>query len=249
MKRIVIVGASSGLGRRIAGDFAARGWRVGVAARREAPLLEIQARFPGLVEHEVLDVTADDAPRRLEALIERLGGMDVFLLAAGVGHQNPDLEPQIDLSTVDVNCRGFVNMVDSAYRYFRSLPAGSGCRPQIAVITSVAGTKGLGMAASYSASKRFGSCYLTALEQLAHIEGLKVSFTDIRPGFIRTPLLSPDKKYPMLMTVDHAAPLIERAILRRKRIAIIDWRWRLLVGVWRMIPHRLWTCWKIRMSL
>lgn len=245
MKRIVIIGASSGLGRRIAEDFVAAGWHVGVAARREEPLRELAVRYPGTVRYAVADVTAPDVSERVLSLIDSLGGMDIFLLAAGVGHQNPALEPSIELATVATNCCGFVSMTDMAYRYFRD---NGGCG-HIAVITSVAGTKGLGMAASYSASKRFGSCYITALEQLAHIERLPIAFTDIRPGFIRTPLLSADKKYPMLMSVDHAAPLIERAILRRKRIAIIDWRWRLLVGVWRMIPHWLWTRWKVRMSL
>ena len=98
----------------------------------------------------------------------------------------------------------------------------------------------MGAAASYSATKRFQYTYITALEQLAGIEKVKIDFTDIRPGFIRTPLLSDDGKYPMIMTIDYAAPRIMRAILKRKRIAYIDWRWHIAVALWRLIPRFIW---------
>lgn len=82
--------------------------------------------------------------------------------------------------------------------------------------------------------------FLNSLEQLAYRQRVNVSFTDIRPGFIRTDLLDASKSYPMLMSVDHAAPLIENAILRRRRVAVIDSRWALVTALWRMIPQRLW---------
>jgi len=238
MKRIVIVGASSGLGRAVAESFASKGWRVGIAARREKPMALLQERYPGLIEYEVIDITdVSTSPESLERLIVRLGGMDVFLMAAGVGRQNPDLDRDIEYSTLMTNCVGFVAMVDTAFKYFKTHRSSYG---HLAAITSVAGTRGLGMAASYSASKRFGSTYLVALEQLAHMERIPLSITDIRPGFIATDLLNPDNHYPMLMSVDHVVPRIVRAIERRKRIAVIDWRWGWLVRVWRMIPRWLW---------
>ena len=235
---IVIMGASSGLGQAIAESFAAKGWRVGVAARREEPLSEFKSRYPDLVEYAVIDITQPDAPGLLNNLIERLGGMDVYLQAAGVGHQNPDLDPEIERNTLMTNGVGFSLMVDAAFRYFEAHP---GERNQLAAITSVAGTKGLGMAASYSATKRFDSTYLTALEQLAHLKGMRLAFTDLRPGFIATALLNPANHYPMLMTVDHAVPLLVRAIERRRRVAVIDRRWWWLVQLWKLIPRPLWV--------
>lgn len=240
MKRIVITGASSGLGRRIAMAFAAKGWRVGVAARREAPLRELRDLYPGLVEYAVVDITSSEAPAQLETLVSRLGGMDIFLQAAGTGSQNLPLADDIERRTVMTNCTGFTAMVDAAFRIFASRPAGSP-RPLIAAITSVAGTKGLGAAPAYSASKRYESTYLTALEQLAHIRRLPIDFCDIRPGFIATDLLDPTDRYPMLMTPDHAVPLIVRAIERRRRVAVIDCRWWWLVQGWRLIPRWIWV--------
>ena len=239
MKRIVIIGASSGLGRGIALAFARKGWRVGVAARREEALRELRDSFPDLIEYQVIDTSAPDAPRLLDSLIERLGGMDVFLQAAGCGAQNPALADAPERLTGATNCIGFTAMVDAAYRYFRANPGDN--KPQIAAITSVAGTKGLGMAPAYSASKAYQSVYLTALEQLAHIQHTPLSFTDIRPGFIATDLLGSDTSYPMLMSPAYAIPRIVRAIERRRRVAVIDWRWWWLVKAWRLIPRRLWV--------
>ena len=245
MKKIVIAGASSGLGNAIARVYASRGWRVGATARRSGPLDNLAAEFPGLIETAEIDITRTDAPFRLKDLITRLGGMDIYLHAAGTGKQNPTLNTDIERTTLMTNCVGFAAMTDTAFNYFRDHPEVHG---QLVAITSVDGTKGLGMAASYSASKRFGSTYLTALEQLAHLEGIKLSITDIRPGFIATELLNPDNRYPMLMTTEHAVPLIIKAIDRRRRIAIIDSRWHWLVTVWKMIPRCMWVRFKATTS-
>lgn len=237
MKRIVIVGASSGLGRDIAISFIRNGWKAGIAARREEPLKEIKDSYPDLVEYSVIDTTTTDAADRLADLIDRLGGMDIFLQAAGTGKQNLDLAPGVERTTVLTNALGFTTMVDTAFNYFANRPD----RGLIAAITSVAGTKGLGAAPSYSATKRYQSTYLTALEQLAHIRRLPVDFCDIRPGFIATDLLDPSTRYPMLMTKAHAVPRIVRAIERRRRVAIIDRRWWWLVQGWKLIPRAIWV--------
>jgi short-subunit dehydrogenase len=78
------------------------------------------------------------------------------------------------------------------------------------------------------------------------MQKLKISFTDIRPGFVATPLLKSEKRYPMLMRVSDVAKDIVRAIERRKRVAIIDWKFRILVGFWRLIPKCIWLRLPIR---
>ena len=68
---------------------------------------------------------------------------------------------------------------------------------------------------------------------------LNISFTDIRPGFVATPLLK-DDKYPLLMHTSQVASQIVKAISRRKRVAIIDWRYQFIVFFWKLIPGWLW---------
>jgi short-subunit dehydrogenase len=103
----------------------------------------------------------------------------------------------------------------------------------------------MGAAPSYSATKRYCNTYLEALSQLAHIRGLDITFTDIRPGFVDTELLSKDFHYPMMMKPQPVARSIVRGILSGKRIVTIDWRFRILVFFWRLIPSWLWVRLKI----
>lgn len=238
-KKIVIVGASSGIGARIARDFAAAGMSVAIAARNEERLKEIAAEYPDNIIYETIDITKPDAHSRLLQLIKRNGGMDTLLMASGVGFQNPSMNLGKELNMLETNVVGWARIIATAYRYYRDTP---GATPgQIAAITSVASTQGIGVAAAYSASKRFQRTYLTALEQLAHRQKVDIKITEIRPGFIRTPLLDPALDYPMIMSVDYAVPMIELAILRGQRVATVDWRWRLLCAAWRCIPRSWWV--------
>lgn len=238
MKKIVIVGASSGLGARIATDFARMGWRVGIAARREEMLKEIKALYPDRIEYMTIDVAAPDAADRFYKLIELIDGMDYLLFTAGCGWQNPDLNAAKDDQTVETNVLGFTRIVTAAYKYFKqtaNLTPG-----HIAAITSIAGTKGIGVSAAYSASKRYQWTFLQALDQLAHQQHVNVKITDIRPGFVDTPLLDGSKNYPMEMSIDYVAPRIELAMLKERRVAVIDSRWAVVTALWRMIPDALW---------
>lgn len=238
MSTIAIIGATSGIGRRVAEDFASYGWRVAVAGRRVEALKEFCQVHPDSV-YEAIDVTTPEAVAKFYKLIERANGVDVVLFCSGIGKQNPELNTADEVRTLDTNVVGFARIVTAAYKYFRD--TANNAPGRIAVVTSVAGTRGIGVAAAYSASKRFQQTYIDALEQLAHKQEVNVRFTDIRPGFIRTDLLNADASYPLEMTLDYAAPLIEAAILKGKRVATVDWRWRLLTSVWRRLPRVLWA--------
>lgn len=211
-------------------------WQVGVAARRGEILERLRQSAPDRVASQVIDVTADDAADRLADLINKLGGMDVFLLSSGVGNQNPELDAKIENRTIATNVKGFTAMIDAAYLYFKE----HGSQGQIAAITSIAGTRGIGIAASYSATKRYQWCYLSAIEQLAHTQGVKLTITDIRPGFVHTPLLNDGNCYPMQLEADYTARVIRRAINRHRRVVVINWLYAVLVFLWRLVPRALW---------
>ncbi len=235
MNRIIIIGASSGLGQQVAKLFLERGWRLGIAARREERLMELKQLAPDRVEVQSLDVTATDAAMRLRELIDRLGGMDLFFYASGIGKQNRTLTPDIELNTVSTNGMGFTRMIGEAYRYFAEQGRG-----HIAAITSIAGTKGLGPAPSYSATKAFQQNYLQALEQQANARGLDIHFTDIRPGFVDTDLLKGDFRYPMMLRPENVARQIVHAIDTHRHVKVIDWRYALLTALWRRVPKFIW---------
>jgi NADP-dependent 3-hydroxy acid dehydrogenase YdfG len=211
------------------------GWTLGVAARRVELLQTI-----GAAEVAEIDVTAEDATARLRDLVARLGGMDLFFYASGIGKQNRELREDIELATVTTNGLGFTRMIGEAYRYFAERGEG-----HIAAITSIAGTKGLGPAPSYSATKAMQNVYLQALEQQANARGLRIRFTDIRPGFVDTALLNGDFKYPMMLRPENVAREIVSAINSYQHIRVIDWRYRLLTAFWRRIPRFIWRRFKL----
>ena len=229
-RKAIVIGASSGIGKEVAKLLVKAGWQVGVAARRVELLQDI-----GAVATEQIDVTKDDATEALQRLIEKTDGMDLFFYASGIGKQNRELQEDIELATLQTNGVGFTRMIGEAYRYFARQGRG-----HIAAITSIAGTKGLGPAPSYSATKAMQNTYLQALEQQAHARGLDISFTDIRPGFVDTALLSGDFRYPMMLKPERVAKAIVNAIDRRQHIRVIDWRYRMLTAVWRRIPRFIW---------
>lgn len=234
-KRAVIMGATSGIGYEVARFLLSEGWKLGLAGRREENLRKLQSEFPGQVCIKAIDVKDEDAGNALFSLIDELGGMDMYFHSSGIGYQNANLDADIELNTLETNGTGFTRMVGAAFRYFRDKGKG-----HIAVISSIAGTKGLGIAPAYSATKRFQNTYIDALEQLASMKKLDIRFTDIRPGFVATNLLNDGKKYPMLMKTDYTARLIVKALNSKKRIAVIDWKYRILVFFWRLIPRCVW---------
>jgi short-subunit dehydrogenase len=235
MSNTVIIGASSGMGLEVAKLLLAEGHSLGVAARRDDRLQALKQLAPDRVVTATIDVTAEDAATRLRALIDELGGMDLFFYASGIGKQNRELTPDIELNTVNTNGMGFTRMIGEAYRYFAEKGEG-----HIVAITSIAGTKGLGPAPSYSATKAMQNTYLQALEQQANARGLKIRFTDIRPGFVDTDLLKGDFHYPMMLKPEKVARQIVKAIHNKRHIKVIDWKYAIMTALWRRIPRPLW---------
>ena len=231
------MGASSGIGLKVAEAFASRGVKVGLAARRTEALETLREKYPDKVEWESIDINNADAPGKLMGLVERLGGMDIYFHVSGIGYDNPSLDPEREAEMIETNAVGFARMLSTAYRYFRD----SRRRGRIVAVTSVAGTNGIGDMAAYSASKKCAQTYMVALEQLAYDQGADVTFTDIRPGWIRTPLLKAGHRYPLEMNLEEVVPLFMRAIVEHPRVAYIDWRWGAVVALWRLVPDCVWT--------
>jgi short-subunit dehydrogenase len=235
MKKAVIIGASSGMGMEVAKLLLAEGYQLGIAARREDRLQALKQLAPDRVVTATIDVTAEDADSRLRTLIDELGGMDLYFHVSGIGKQNRTLTPDIELNTVNTNGMGFTRMIGEAYRYFAERGQG-----HIAALTSIAGTKGLGPAPSYSATKAFQNLYLQSLEQQANARGLNIRFTDIRPGFVDTDLLSGDFHYPMMLKPEKVARQIVKAIHNKRHVVVIDWKYAILTALWRRLPRALW---------
>lgn len=243
-RKAIVMGATSGIGLEVCKVLTDMGWKVGIAGRREEILARLETENENIMATARIDIMNNDAPKQLEQLIESMGGVDLYFHSSGIGYQNPALDMNKEITTVETNAVGFTRMVGFVFNYFADHSERKG---QIAVISSIAGTKGLGAAPSYSASKRYVSHYLECLTQLCRIRKIRnVSVHDIRPGFVRTPLLGDGGNYPMQLDAHRVAELIVRGVIKKRRqVVIVDWRYRLLVYFWRLIPRWLW----VRMSV
>lgn len=268
-KKAIVMGATSGIGMEVASLLAQRGWQVGIAGRRIDRLEEVKRNTNLLISespkaskgeiacYQQIDVTSPEAPSLLLKLIEKLGGMDLYFHSSGIGWQNNSLDIEKEMKTVETNGLGFVRMVDTAFNWFakqsqeqdkgqelsqeQNSDKGKGNDTyRIACITSIAGTKGLGAAPAYSATKRFQNHYLECLIQQAHMRHLPIAITDIRPGFVKTDLIA-GSNYPLQLTPQEVAQQIVNAIERGKTVKTIDWKYSILVSLWRMIPRWIWT--------
>lgn len=268
-KKAIVMGATSGIGMEVASLLAQRGWQVGIAGRRIDRLEEVKRNTNLLISespkaskgeiacYQQIDVTSPEAPSLLLKLIEKLGGMDLYFHSSGIGWQNNSLDIEKEMKTVETNGLGFVRMVDTAFNWFakqsqeqdkgqelsqeQNSDKGKGNDTyRIACITSIAGTKGLGAAPAYSATKRFQNHYLECLTQQAHMRHLPIAITDIRPGFVKTDLIA-GSNYPLQLTPQEVAQQIVNAIERGKTVKTIDWKYSILVSLWRMIPRWIWT--------
>lgn len=238
-----MMGATSGIGYEVARVLAMRGWSVGVAGRRGNVLEKMVAETEGIDAYEVIDVTQPQATVALHRLIDKMGRVDLYFHSSGIGYQNKDLDPDKELRTIETNCLGMARMVGEVFRHFASHPETEG---QIAVISSIARTKGLGAAPAYSASKRFTSHYLESLCQLTSLRGIRnIHITDIRPGFVRTPLIE-GSNFPMQLEASQVAVSIVEGIEHRKPVITINWLYRLLVFFWQLIPRCIWV--RLRIS-
>lgn len=242
-KKAIVMGATSGIGREVALQLAVRGWLVGIAGRRTARLQELCNAHTNIVAYREIDVTSASAPALLAELVEATGGMDLYFHSSGIGWQNESLDMDKELKTVDTNSLGFVRMVGTAFNMFTKaseLRGGDLCNFRIACITSIAGTKGLGAAPAYSATKRFQRHYLESLDQLARLRRFPIRITDIRPGFVATDLIS-GSHYPLQLSAERVARSIVSSVEKGSSVKTIDWRYYALVSLWRLIPRFLWV--------
>jgi short-subunit dehydrogenase len=222
-KKVIIIGASSGMGRELAKIMAANGYIVGIAAPQENLLTSLQHEIPTKTYSCVLDVCTDNARDTLNTLITTMNGVDIVVICAGVGDQNPTLDFIIDKKTIDVNVTGFCAMATTSMHHFMQQKHG-----HLAVISSIAGIRGNDTAPAYNASKAFISNYVQGLHKKIAHEHLNIDITDIKPGFVDTIMAHTYKKPFWMISAHKAAHYIFTGIVRKKKIVYVSPIWRLV---------------------
>lgn len=236
MKKAIVIGGSSGIGKELALLLLGEGYAVGITARRLKLLQEIKERQDGLVFVKYMDISKpEEALARLNELIGDMGGLDLLVICAGTGHINQGLNWELESETIDVNVRGFTALAGAGTKHF--LKQGSG---HLVGISSIAALRGSGSSPSYNASKAYMSNYLEGIRCNCSKAGGKVSVTDIKPGFVDTDMAKGEGLF-WVACAATAAKQIMSIIKHRKAVGYVTRRWRLIALLLKIMPGRLYS--------
>ena len=227
--RIVISGASSGIGEALARFYASPETVIALISRRR-----VELALPGKTVSYPLDVT-DTAALAAAAkdFVERFGAPDLVIANAGIsiGTVAEELDDVAKLRRVlDVNVVGLAATLAAFAPAMRKAGRGT-----LAGVASVAGFRGLAGASSYSASKSAAITWLESLRTEMHGSG--VSVVCVCPGYIDTPMTQVNRyRMPFIISADDGARRIARAIAARRRLAVIPWQMALVAMLLRLLP-------------
>jgi len=231
---LLIIGASSGIGEALTRKYAEAGWQVGITGRRQAKLAQIAGDYPGQIQIFPFDVTATDATEQMHAALTTLGDVAVIVYNAGVGEANKMLVEDIETHTVAVNVTAFTRLMLVGYHYFEVRGQGA-----LVGISSVASRRGDRGSPAYNASKAFASNYMEGLRKKAFRRKLPITVTDVRPGFVDTPMAQGPGLF-WVAPVDKAAAQIKIAIDKRKSVVYITKRWYFVAKIISWLPDWMW---------
>lgn len=230
---ILIVGGTSGLGRKLAELYAAEGAIVGIVGRRKHLLEEISQSTN--IKTFQLDISTPECSNRISNIIQDLGGIDTLILAASIVEFNPALELEIEEKTLAVNVNGFAAVVNAGYHYFLQKEEG-----HLVTITSIAAARGNKTAPAYNASKAFQASYTEGIRLKLLQWGKPIYVTEIVPGYIDTQMAKGDRLF-WMAPLSKAALQTKKAIESKKQKAYVSKRWLLVYKVYQFLPGFLYT--------
>ena len=233
-KNIIIIGATSGIGRALFEKYASDGNCIGIVGRRTHLLNELRQKHPDITVTATADITKqDETIRAIDFLCTELKHIDLAIVCSGTGDINASLDYAVERPTIDTNVTGWTFVIDTLYQIFEQQGHG-----HLVAITSVGGLRGEPMAPAYSASKAYQINYMEALRKKAFKSGGHIIVTDIRPGLVDTALAKGDGLF-WVMPVDKVASQIISAIHKNKYKAYVTKRWHILAIINKNLPYAL----------
>ena len=228
--KVLIVGASSGIGFHLAELFLKKGYHVGAVGRNMDQLLALKNSF-----HESLfllktDITGKDCLPCIDSLVNEMQGIDYYIHCAAIIFRSKEPEWKTDNEMIATNVVAFTMLIDHIYHHFALKNKG-----HITIISSIAALRGGASAPVYNASKAFQSSFAEGLFLQSKISNRKIHVLDIKPGYVETKMSQSGKKA-FSVSAERSAALIANAILQNKTKEIIPFQWKLLMFFIQAIP-------------
>ena len=234
MKNAIIIGATSGIGKELARLLVDDGFKVGITGRRTELLESLKSENPASYFIKAFDVKdTKTAEEKLEELTTELGGLDLVILSSGTGDINDKLDFEIEFRTIETNAIGWTFIADWTFKYFEKQKYG-----HLTAISSIGGLRGSRQSTSYNATKAYQINYLEGLRQKATKLKEQIFVSDIRPGLVNTEMAKGEGLF-WVMPVEKTARQIYKAIKKKKKIAYVTKRWKLIASIVKRIPVQL----------
>ncbi|MFN5642467.1 MAG: SDR family NAD(P)-dependent oxidoreductase [Sphingobacteriales bacterium] len=234
LKKAIIIGATSGIGKSMAELLLLEGYEVGVTGRREELFQSIKTQETSRIVFKKMDVQDVSTLEPIgNELVRQLGGLDLLIISAGIGEENKNLNFDVENNVIKTNIQGFTCMADWAVRYFKEQGYG-----HLVNISSIAGIRGNGIAPSYNATKAYQINYLEGLRINVKDYGSSITITDVRPGFVDTPMAKGEGLF-WVASVQKAAEEIFEAIKQKRKVVYITKRWGLIALLLKVIPFSM----------
>ena len=232
MKKAIIIGASSGIGKGLAKLLIENDYKVGITGRKTELLDELKKTNSNSFLIKTFDATdTKTSIEKLEELISELGGLDLLILSSGIGDLNEALDFEIERKIIDLNVTGFTNIIDWTFNYFEKQEFG-----HLVAISSVAGIRGSRQAPSYNATKSYQMNYLEGLRQKSTESKKPIFVTDIRPGLVDTDMAKGEGLF-WVMPVEKVAKQIFKAIKNKSKVVYVTKRWGLIGRLLKIMPR------------
>lgn len=232
--KVIISGASSGLGMALAKHYAKFGATLGLIARNKQPLEALSDELPGASFYDADVRNSQSMQSVARDFIQRYGCPDIVIANAGVsrGTLTENVEDgEVFESILATNVNGMVNTFQPFIVAMKASGQGS-----LVGVASVAGYRGLPGGSAYSASKAAAITYLESLR--VEMFGTGISVITVCPGFIVTPMtMNNPFRMPFILTAEAAAKKIVRIIKQKKTYAIIPWQMAIVARVLKILPN------------
>ena len=231
---IVIIGATSGIGKALFEKYANGSNRIGIIGRRTHLLDELHQKYPSTTIPTQADIThLEEIEQAIRTLHDVLGKIDLAIVCAGIGEINTTLDYAVERPTIDTNVVGWTFVIDLLYHVFEQQGHG-----HLVAITSAGGLRGEPIAPAYSATKAYQINYMEAVRKKAFKNGRHITVTDIRPGLVDTAMAKGEGLF-WVMPVEKVAGQIIAAIRKQKSIAYVTRRWHVLAVINKFLPECL----------
>ena len=231
---IIVIGATSGIGKALFEKYVKEENRLGIIGRRTQLLDELKHQYPSKTHTATADITKqDEVEQAISSLQKELGSIDLAIVCSGIGDLNPSLDYNVERPTIDTNVIGWTFVVDMLYNLFEQQGHG-----HLVAITSEGGLRGEPMAPAYSATKAYQINYMEALRKKAYKAGVKITVTDVRPGLVDTAMAKGEGLF-WVMPVEKVARQICTAIRNKKSKVYVTKRWHILAIVCKNLPFCL----------